>query len=207
MAKVKTSKKDTFIDMTAMSDVTVLLLTFFMLTANFIPLEPVQVVTPASVIETKVPDYNFVTILVDPQGHVFLNLDRPADKREALEKMGELYDIEFTEQEKANFAEPTTFAGVPMKAMKQYLQLDLSQRKEFIRQFEGIPADSTNNQLATWLKTPGRQPRPDYLRESRRKHALSPGPQRDLHLAGYQGKPIQSGDAATRNARRTLINE
>ena len=40
-----------------------------------------------------------------------------------------------------------------MKAMKQYLQLDLSQRKEFIRQFEGIPADSTNNQLATWLKT------------------------------------------------------
>ena len=153
MAKVKTSKKDTFIDMTAMSDVTVLLLTFFMLTANFIPLEPVQVVTPASVIETKVPDYNFVTILVDPQGHVFLNLDRPADKREALEKMGELYDIEFTEQEKANFAEPTTIAGVPMKAMKQYLQLDLSQRKEFIRQFEGIPADSTNNQLATWLKT------------------------------------------------------
>ena len=153
MAKVKTSKKDTFIDMTAMSDVTVLLLTFFMLTANFIPLEPVQVVTPASVIETKVPDYNFVTILVDPQGHVFLNLDRPADKREALEKMGELYDIEFTEQEKANFAEPTTFAGVPTKAMKQYLQLDLSQRKEFIRQFEGIPADSTNNQLATWLKT------------------------------------------------------
>ena len=76
MAKVKTSKKDTFIDMTAMSDVTVLLLTFFMLTANFIPLEPVQVVTPASVIETKVPDYNFVTILVDPQGHVFLNLDQ-----------------------------------------------------------------------------------------------------------------------------------
>lgn len=116
MAKVKTSKKDTFIDMTAISDVTVLLLTFFMLTANFIPLEPVQVVTPASVIETKVPDYNFVTILVDPQGHVFLNLDRPADKREALEKMGELYDIEFTEQEKANFAEPTTFAGVPMPA-------------------------------------------------------------------------------------------
>ena len=153
MAKVKTSKKDTFIDMTAMSDVTGLLLTFFMLTANFIPLEPVQVVTPASVIETKVPDYNFVTILVDPQGHVFLNLDRPADKREALEKMGELYDIEFTEQEKANFAEPTTFAGGPMKAMKQYLQLDLSQRKEFIRQFEGIPADSTNHQLSTWLKT------------------------------------------------------
>ena len=32
-----------FIDMTAMSDVTVLLLTFFMLTANFVKKEPVQV--------------------------------------------------------------------------------------------------------------------------------------------------------------------
>ena len=41
-----------FIDMTAMSDVTVLLLTFFMLTGNFIKKEPVQVVTPGSVSAT-----------------------------------------------------------------------------------------------------------------------------------------------------------
>ena len=153
MAKVKPGKKDTFIDMTAMSDITVLLLTFFMLTANFIPLEPVQVVTPASVIETKVPDYNYVTILVDPQGEIFLNLDRPSDKTETLEKMGELFNIEFSEREKANFAEPTTFASVPMGAMKQYLQLDMDGQKEFMKQFGGIPADSANNQLAMWLKT------------------------------------------------------
>ena len=100
MAKVKPGKKDTFIDMTAMSDVTVLLLTFFMLTANFIPLEPVQVVTPASVIETKVPDYNYVTILVNPQGEIFLNLDRPSDKTETLEKMG------YGQYEISNFAKP-----------------------------------------------------------------------------------------------------
>ena len=36
MAKVKVKRKSTFIDMTAMSDVTVLLLTFFMLTSTFI---------------------------------------------------------------------------------------------------------------------------------------------------------------------------
>lgn len=207
MAKVKTSKKDTFIDMTAMSDVTVLLLTFFMLTANFIPLEPVQVVTPASVIETKVPDYNFVTILVDPQGHVFLNLDRPGRQAGSIGEDGRTLRHRVHRTGEGEFRRADHLCRRAMKAMKQYLQLDLSQRKEFIRQFEGIPADSTNNQLATWLKTAGRQPRPDYLRESRRKHALSPGPQRDLHLAGYQGKPIQSGDAATRNARRTLINE
>ncbi len=153
MAKVKIGKKDTFIDMTAMSDVTVLLLTFFMLTANFIPLEPVQVITPSSVIETKVPDFNFVTILVDPEGKVYLNLDRKEDKRAALERMGEIYEVQFSEQDKAAFAEPTTFASVPMKAMKRFLELDMTERKEFIRGFEGVPTDSLNNQLATWIKT------------------------------------------------------
>lgn len=162
MAKVKTGKKDTFIDMTAMSDVTVLLLTFFMLTANFIPLEPVQVITPASVIETKVPDYNFVTILVDPKGEIFLNLDRPADKVKALEMMGEMQatPIVFDDREKAAFAEPTTFVAVPMRAMKQYLNLDMSDRKAFMQEFHGVPADSLNNQLAAWLQT-ARKVNPD----------------------------------------------
>ncbi|MBR6750572.1 MAG: biopolymer transporter ExbD, partial [Bacteroidaceae bacterium] len=36
MAKVKVKRKSTLIDMTAMSDVTVLLLTFFMLTSTFV---------------------------------------------------------------------------------------------------------------------------------------------------------------------------
>ncbi|KAA6312869.1 hypothetical protein EZS27_036268 [termite gut metagenome] len=55
MAKVKVKKQNTFIDMTAMSDVTVLLLTFFMLTSTFIQKEPIQVNTPASVSEFTNP--------------------------------------------------------------------------------------------------------------------------------------------------------
>lgn len=46
MGRAKIKKKSTFIDMTAMSDVTVLLLTFFMLTSTFVKKEPVQVTTP-----------------------------------------------------------------------------------------------------------------------------------------------------------------
>lgn len=42
MGRAKIKKKSTFIDMTAMSDVTVLLLTFFMLTSTFVKKEPVQ---------------------------------------------------------------------------------------------------------------------------------------------------------------------
>ena len=52
--------------MTAMSDVTVLLLTFFMLTSTFVKKEPVQVTTPASVSEIKIPETNVLQILVDP---------------------------------------------------------------------------------------------------------------------------------------------
>ena len=49
MGRAKIKKKSTFIDMTAMSDVTVLLLTFFMRTATLLKKEPLQVTTPASV--------------------------------------------------------------------------------------------------------------------------------------------------------------
>ena len=60
MAKVKVKRKSTFIDMTAMSDVTVLLLTFFMLTSTFVKKEPVQVTTPGSVSEIKIPETNIL---------------------------------------------------------------------------------------------------------------------------------------------------
>lgn len=68
MSRAKIKKKNMFIDMTAMSDVTVLLLTFFMLTASFVKKEPVQVVTPASISEIKIPETNIMSILVDPGG-------------------------------------------------------------------------------------------------------------------------------------------
>lgn len=151
MSKVKVKKQDTFIDMTAMSDVTVLLLTFFMLTANFIPREPVQVITPASVSEVKVPDYDLITLLINPQGKVFLNFDRPADKMQILEKMGELYGVKFTTEELNKFREPTSFAGVPMGQMKRLLSMELEDQDKFMQPL-GVPVDSANNQLAQWIK-------------------------------------------------------
>ena len=87
MGKVKIKRKSTLIDMTAMSDVTVLLLTFFMLTSTFLQKEPTIVYTPSSISEEKVPFKNLVTILVsssdksgrlsDPtitEGKIFLSL-------------------------------------------------------------------------------------------------------------------------------------
>ena len=74
MGKVKIKKKETRIDMTAMSDVTVLLLTFFMLTSTFLQKEPVQVITPPSVSEKKVPDSKLMSVLVAQDGKVYLEL-------------------------------------------------------------------------------------------------------------------------------------
>ena len=71
MGKVKVKKSDTFIDMTPMSDVMTLLLTFFMLTSTFVKNEPVKVNTPGSVSETKVPENGVLTILVSPEKRTY----------------------------------------------------------------------------------------------------------------------------------------
>lgn len=154
MGKIKNKKHDTFIDMTAMSDVTVLLLTFFMLTATFIPKEPVQVTTPSSVSEVKIPDANVMTILVDTKGQVFMNLDRPEDKKAVLESIGQQYNIQFTPKQITSFINQTHI-GVPVNNLQKFLDLPLDEQDQMVKKM-GIPTDtilSPNNQLAVWIKT------------------------------------------------------
>ncbi len=150
MGRAKIKKKDTFIDMTAMSDVTVLLLTFFMLTSTFVKKEPIQVATPASVSEIKIPETDILQILVDPEGKIFMSLDRQSDMRETLEAMGRDYGVTFTPQQTKTFALAPTF-GVPMKSLKTYLDLPEEKRDELLKN-EGIPCDSTDNQFKDWVR-------------------------------------------------------
>lgn len=150
MAKVKVKKQDTFIDMTAMSDVTVLLLTFFMLTSTFLPMEPVQVITPASVSEVKIPENDVLTILIDPNGKVFLNIDKPEDKVAVLNLMGQDYGITFDGQQIKNFIE-STHVGVPMSGMSDFLKKPVSEQSAEMKKY-GVPTDSTNNQLSRWVR-------------------------------------------------------
>ncbi|MBB4037796.1 biopolymer transport protein ExbD [Dysgonomonas hofstadii] len=152
MGKTKVKKQSTFIDMTAMSDVTVLLLTFFMLTATFMPKEPVQVIAPSSVSETKIPENNVLTILIDPEGRIFMNLDdkQPAMKKEVLEKMGQDYGITFTEKQIRSFQEQTHI-GVPIGQMAGFLDKSLSDQDSEIKKM-GVPIDSANNQFIRWVK-------------------------------------------------------
>lgn len=131
-------KKSTFIDMTAMSDVTVLLLTFFMLTSTFLAKEPTTVVTPPSVSEEKVQETNFVQILVSPEGKVWLTMNNDTSSQWSNEKMrmalldkvAEIYNeshknkISFNAEQKYAFSKLGAF-GVPLADMGEFLNLSL----------------------------------------------------------------------------------
>lgn len=150
MGRAKIKKKSTFIDMTAMSDVTVLLLTFFMLTSTFVKKEPVQVITPASVSEIKIPETNVLQILVDPAGKIFMSMDKQADLKAALESMGREYGVTFTAAQEKKFMLLSTF-GVPMKSMKNYLDLP-ADKQDVVLKSQGIPCDSVDNQFKAWVR-------------------------------------------------------
>jgi biopolymer transport protein ExbD len=150
MPKVKSKRKSTWVDMTAMCDVAFLLLTFFMLTSNFTAKEPIQVSTPSSVSEIKIPEVNVMKIVVDNEGKVFFGFDGQERRINLLEKMGEAYKINFTNEEKHQFSLVTSF-GIPVEKMKAFLALS-SEARDLKENALGIPSDSLNNQFKDWVK-------------------------------------------------------
>ncbi len=150
MAKLKVKRKSTLIDMTAMSDVTVLLLTFFMLTSTFVKKEPVQVNTPASVSEIKIPETNVLQILVEPSGKVFLSLDKQPDRIAVLAKMQEEYGVQFQPAQQRAFELAQTF-GVPIKQMPAFYSLKSAEQDKILKDY-GIPIDTLEvNEFKRWV--------------------------------------------------------
>jgi biopolymer transport protein ExbD len=146
---VKTSKKAASIDMTAMCDVAFLLLTFFILTATAKIPEPMPVDTPASTVQTKLPETDLATMTVG-KGKVFFDLKGREVRQRTLELMGQKYGITFTEDEKAKFALMEGI-GVPINNLKEIIALKSSERNKENLQ-PGVPKDSLDNQLAQWIQ-------------------------------------------------------
>ena len=149
MPKVKVPRKSTAQDMTAMCDVAFLLLSFFMLTSNFTQKEPVVVDTPSSISEIKIPETNIMMVLLNTEGKVFWGIDKQEDRISVLQKMGELYQISFSEKELKEFSLINRF-GVPIQQMKQFLALP-SEVRERPENAIGIPCDSLDNQFKNWV--------------------------------------------------------
>lgn len=148
MAKVKMQKKSTKIDMTAMCDVSFLLLSFFIMTSTAKQPEPYPVDTPASTVQSKLPDSNVATITVG-EGSVFFGVTGKEVRRRMLERMAEKYKITFTPEEMEAFS-LIDFFGVDINVMKRLIALPSSERNAKGLQ-PGVPCDSVNNQLNDWI--------------------------------------------------------
>ena len=146
MGKVKVKKADVWIDMTPMSDVMVLLLTFFMLTSTFVKNEAVKVVTPASVSEIKVPENNVLTILCDKEGKIFLGMDTPGKQEELLTGMASQYGVSLTSKQLENGRDAASI-GVSMQDLSALLSQDSEKMNEYMAT-RGIPTDSVDGKMS-----------------------------------------------------------
>ena len=150
MGRFKITKQDTFIDMTPMSDVMVLLLTFFMLTATFVKEEPVKVNAPGSVSEVKIPTSKLLTTFVEKNGKVFLNLDTPGAMRRVAQQVNQDQNAEVI-SDINEFAQVPMF-GTPLDQVNAWLRLD--DRNGYLAKNPnaGVPCDSVNDELKVWVR-------------------------------------------------------
>ncbi|MEO8720873.1 MAG: biopolymer transporter ExbD [Ginsengibacter sp.] len=147
MARAKIKRGSTSVDMTPMCDVAFLLLTFFILAAQFKPTEAIEVNPPMSVSNRVAPEKNILNVTISKDNKVYLIMD-PLIKGDVLDELGKQRNISFSAQDKANF-ERTDFVGVPLNQLKQFIQLKPGEAKG--ADLPGIPVDSTNNELAAWI--------------------------------------------------------
>ena len=143
MGKVKIKKNDVWIDMTPMSDVMVLLLTFFMLTSTFVKNDPVKVTTPGSVSEIKVPEKDVLVVHVAKDGKVFLTIDNANDLMSVASAMAEKFGVDLTPNQREALKKHSML-GVSMDKLAAYLSLPEESMTEAIQK-EGIPTDSIDD--------------------------------------------------------------
>lgn len=149
--KVSMPKGSPNLDMTPMVDLAFLLVTFFMLTAQFRPEEVVTVDTPASVSDSPIPMSNMMTIVVDTTGRVFWDMTDAPLRQAVLVELGKRLNYVPSDMDKVKFANLGPI-GVPIQELPNFLGLDdAHDRKQFVARFDGIPMDSTQNQLKDWI--------------------------------------------------------
>jgi biopolymer transport protein ExbD len=154
MPKIKQPARSPHIDMTPMVDLFSLLLTFFMLTTSFRPQEAAPIETPSSVSEKQAPDNDIMTIFISKEGKVFFNIDNGRDtsthfREKLLMKMADQYKLTFTPKEVDKFSKMSSF-GMPIKDLKAWIDATEPKDRDVLQ--TGIPMDSTDNQLAWWVR-------------------------------------------------------
>lgn len=148
MARGKIKRGSTTVDMTAMCDVAFLLLTFFILAAKFKPSEAIEVTPPASVSNKHAPQKDYFNVTIDKNNKIYIDMDDGL-KKDVLEELGKERNISFSPADVAAFQQ-ATFVGVPLNQLNSFTRLTPEQIGK-IKDFPGVPADSTNNELQAWI--------------------------------------------------------
>ncbi len=148
MPKVKIPRKSTNIDMTAMCDVAFLLLTFFILATKQKPPEVLSVSPPSSVSTKAAPDKS-ILITMTAEGKVFLTLGDDTKKAAIIENFNNTKGLQLSPDE-LNKLKKSEFIGLPANRIKPVLASGQVIPPD---QLPGIPVDSTNNELADWMRS------------------------------------------------------
>ncbi|MBC7867130.1 MAG: biopolymer transporter ExbD [Gloeobacteraceae cyanobacterium ES-bin-316] len=148
MPKVKIPRKSTTVDMTAMCDVAFLLLTFFILATKQKPPEVLTVKTPTSVSSKAAPD-KAILITLTKEGKVFLMMGEDTKKNEIMDDFNTTRGLQLTPAELARFKK-SEFIGLPVNQLKSALN---ATQEIPATAMAGIPTDSTNNELAFWIRS------------------------------------------------------
>ena len=148
MPKVKIPRKSTNIDMTAMCDVAFLLLSFFILATKQKPPEVLTVKTPTSVSSKAAPDKS-ILITMTKDGKVFLMLGDDTKKNAIIDDFNTTRGLQLTAPELAKLKK-AEYIGLPVNKLKSALNLNQEIPANLM---DGIPTDSTNNELSYWIKS------------------------------------------------------
>ena len=146
MGRAKLPRKSTSIDMTAMCDVAFLLLSFFILTTKFKPSEAIAVTIPKSVAAKVAPTKDFVQVIIDKDGKVFLEIEDETIKETLGNDLNNTKNLGLD----VKAFKRAAFYGAPFGGLKSFLALPDDQRKGNL--LPGIPVqDTAHNELTEWM--------------------------------------------------------
>lgn len=147
MGRAKIKRGSTNIDMTAMCDVAFLLLSYFILIAEFKPAEAVEVNPPSSVASKVAPQTDAFQVSINPEGQVFLQMSDEM-KGDVIEELSTARNLNLSAEDKALFKQ-SLFVGTPLSQLSQFVRIKPENLHSV--KLTGIPIDTANNELQAWI--------------------------------------------------------
>jgi len=147
MGRAKIKRGSTNIDMTAMCDVAFLLLSYFILIAEFKPAEAVEVNPPSSVASKVAPQSDAFQVSINPEGQVFLQMSDEM-KGDVIEELSTARNLNLSAEDKTLFKQ-SLFVGTPISQLTQFVRIKPENLHTI--KLTGIPIDTANNELQAWI--------------------------------------------------------